>query len=295
MNKVDIDHLVGKKVGSSTLLKEMARGGMGAVFIAYQDTLKRQIAVKILPKSIITPTMAQIFQQEAESAAILAHPNIIQVYEIGDGGDFLYFTMQLVKGKSLAQYIKMARKNVIPSKRSLPVKTVIEIMIDVLNALDYAHSQDIVHRDIKPGNILIESHTKRPIIADFGLAQVSRNLDETSAMIVGTPMYMAPEQIVSPEVDGRVDIYAAATMMFEMLTPEPLFLGINSTQTILKMKMEQNKELFSKKPSDMNPRLNEEMDQILLKALSFDPETRHATCREFREKLEQYMGRYLKS
>jgi serine/threonine protein kinase len=292
---MDLSHLIGEKVGSSTLLKEIARGSMGAVFVGYQGSLKRQIAVKVLPKSIMTPLTAKIFQQEAELAAILSHPNIIPVYEVGDAGDFLYLAMQLVKGRPLSYFIERSHKNVLPSKRTLPIKTTLKIVVSVLNALDYAHSQNIIHRDIKPGNILIESYENRPIIVDFGLAHVSQKPDETSSMIVGTPMYMAPEQILDPEVDARADIYAIATMLFEMLTPEPLFAEISTIQEILERKMERRNGLFVKKISEMNPSLNKEIDRILSKALSFDPESRYATCRDFRVHLEQYSERYLRN
>lgn len=293
ISEMNLSHLVGRKVGSSTILKEVARGGMGAVFAAYQETLKRQIAVKVLPKSILSPTTAGIFQQEAEAAAILSHPNIIPIYEVGDTGEFLFFTMQLVRGKPLSYYIKRAKKNVLPSKRTLPLKTTLGIVISVLDALDYAHSQDIVHRDIKPGNILIEGHTGRPIIMDFGVAQVSRNPDETSSMIVGTPIYMPPEQILNSKVDGRADIYATGTMLLEMLIPEPLFPGMNSIQDLLAMKLEKKDRLFPHMPSERNPRLKKEMDKILLEALAYEPEIRYAKCRDFREALERYRDRFL--
>jgi len=295
LNNMNLSHLIGKKVGSSTLLEEIARGSMGAVFVGYQTSLKRQIAVKVLPKSIMTSQTARSFQQEAELAAILSHPNIIPVYEVGDAGDFLFLAMQLVKGKPLSYYIKRSRKNVLPSKRTLPLNITLKITSSVLNALDYAHSQSIIHRDIKPGNLLIEGYKNRPIIVDFGLAQVSQKPDETATMISGTPKYMAPEQILNSEVDGRADIYATATMLYEMLTPEPLFSDIKSIQDLLSKKMERNNGLFAKKPSEMNPRLNKEMDRILSKALSFDPETRYATCREFRDQLKRYTEHYLRN
>ncbi|MGD8291220.1 MAG: serine/threonine-protein kinase, partial [Desulfobacterales bacterium] len=287
LKKLNLDHLIGEKVGSSTLLQEVARGSMGAVFVGYQSSLKRQIAVKILPKSVITPLTAKIFQQEAELAAILSHPNIIPVYEVGDAKDFLFLAMQLVKGKPLSQYIERSRKNVLPSRRTLPLSITLKMIISILNALEYAHSQSIIHRDIKPGNILVEGYSNRPIIVDFGLAQVSHNPDETSSMIVGTPKYMAPEQILNSKVDARVDIYATATMMYEMLSPQRLFSEISSVQELLKKKMAPNNGLFAKKISELNPNLNEEMDAIIAKALSFDPNTRFQTCREFCEQLER--------
>ena len=292
---MNLSHLIGEKVGSSTLLEEIARGSMGAVFVGYQTSLKRQIAVKVLPKSIMTPQTARSFQQEAELAAILSHPNIIPVYEVGDAGDFLFLAMQLVKGKPLSYYIKRSHKNVLPSKRTLQLNITLKIINSVLNALDYAHSQSIIHRDIKPGNLLIEGYKSRPIIVDFGLAQVSQKLDETSTMISGTPKYMAPEQILNSKVDGRADIYATATMLYEMLTPVPLFSDIKSIQDLLSRKINQKDGLFAKMPSEMNPGLNKEMDRILSKALSFDPETRYATCREFSDQLERYSEHYLRN
>jgi serine/threonine-protein kinase len=293
---MNLSHLIGEKVGSSTLLKEIARGTMGAVFVGYQSSLKRQIAVKVLPKSIMTPMTAKIFQQEAELAAILSHPNIIPVYEVGDAGDFLHLAMQLVKGHPLSYYIERSHKNVIPSKRNLPIKTTLKILDSILSALDYAHSQNIIHKDIKPDNILIESYQKRPIIVDFGLAQVVQKSSETSNMIAGTPMYMAPEQILEPEaVDARADIYASATMLYEMLSPEPLFAEIGSIQEILQRKTEQRNGLFTKKISEMNANLNEEIDRIISKALSFDPDSRYATCCDFRLELERYSEQYLRN
>lgn len=295
IKKMDLNHLIGQKVGSSTLIKEIARGNMGAVFLGYQGSLKRQIAVKVLPKSIITERNAKTFQQEAELAAILSHPNIIPVYEVGDAGDFLFLAMQLVKGKTLSYYIQRQRKNILPSKRTLPLDTTFKVIISILNALDYAHHQSIIHRDVKPGNILVEEYDKRPIIVDFGLAKVIRRSDDTPAVIVGTPLYMAPEQILKPEVDGRADIYAAATMLFEMLIPTPLFPGIRSSKELIKMKIEKKDKLFDKMPSEINPNLDKEIDLILSKALTFKPENRYASCHELCKELEQYSNRYLKN
>ena len=293
--QIDLNHLIGQKVGSSTLMVEIARGSMGAVFLGYQKSLKRQIAIKVLPKSVMTKRNATFFQQEAELAAILSHPNIIQVYEIGDAGDFLFLAMQLVRGKPLSYYINRSRKNILPSKRTLPLKITFRIIINILKALDYAHRQSIIHRDIKPGNILIEVYDKRPVIVDFGLAQIIRKSSETTSMTVGTPIYMAPEQILKPEVDGRADIYSTATMLLEMLTPTPLFSTVQSTEELLKMKIEKKDKLFPQKASELNPRLNKEIDRILSKALAFYPRDRYQQCSEFHQELERYAERYLKN
>lgn len=290
IKNTDIEHLIGQKVGSAILLKELARGGMGVVFVAYQKTLKRQIAVKILPKSVLTPTHADFFRQEAESAAILSHPNIIPIYEVGDTKDFLFFTMLLVKGQSLFYYLQRAQKHLLPSKRFLTVRTTLKIIMQVLDALDYAHSQDIIHRDIKPANILIESHTGRPIITDFGIAKVSSALEPQLPGILGTPKYMPPEQILNTNVDGRVDIYATGTMLFEMLVSDlPIPENIHKVSELLRTKLKLKDQFFQKTPSEMNPAVKRGMDEIVFKALRHDPEKRYANCQEFLKGIERYL------
>lgn len=292
INDYTVDHLVGMQVGTSTIIKELARGGMAIVFIAFQRTLKRQIAVKILPKSLLTPKTAELFQQEAEAAAILSHPNIIPVYEVGETDEFLFFTMQLVQGNLLSQYMKAAKKNPIPSKRVLPLSATLKIIIQVLDALNYAHSQDIVHRDIKPGNIMIEKHTQRPLVMDFGIVKVLRGKNDKKPIVHGTPLYMPPEQILSREVDGRADIYAVGTMLFQMLVDKLPLPNLKSKPALLKHKVLNKEGIFLKKPSELNPNLHEDMDRIMLKAVAHSPAQRYATCHEFQKDLEDYQKQY---
>lgn len=291
--KFKVDHLIGMRLGTSTITKELARGGMAIVFIAYQRSLKRQIAVKILPKIFLTQKTADLFRQEAESAAILSHPNIIQIYEVGEIEDFLFFTMQLVQGFSIANLIAMAKKNILPSKRILPLSTTIRIVTQVLDALDYAHTQEIIHRDIKPANILIEKHTQRVMITDFGIAKVLRGEDEKHSMLLGTPTYMAPEQVLRTKMDNRIDIYAAGTMLFQMLVPELPLPKHKSKADLLRQKVLNKKGIFQKKPSELNPGLNQDMDIIVQKATAFDPDQRYAICRDFINDLEEYQRKYM--
>jgi serine/threonine-protein kinase len=290
-----VDHLIGQQVGTSTLLKELARGGMAIVFIAYQRTLKRQIAVKILPKSLITAQAAERFQQEAEAAAILSHPNIIPVYEVGETDEFLFFTMQLVQGHALSKYMKAAQRNIIPSKRTLPLDSVLNLICQILDALDYAHRQGIVHRDIKPGNILIEQHTKRPLITDFGIAKIVGSNSTSGTLVHGTPLYMAPEQVVGPNSDNRADIYALAIMLFQMLVPRLPLPPLKAKSDLLKLKLSNRNGIFLKTPSESNPQLNAAMDPIIGKALAYAPGDRYGSCREFLEALENYRRTYLPS
>ncbi len=289
IKKMNFDHLVGQQVGSAVLLRTLDRGAMSVVFVAYQKTLKRQIAVKILPKSLLTPKVAELFHQEAEAAAFLSHPCIIPVYEVGETDDFLYFTMQMIKGQSLAHYILRARKNIIPSKRTMPVKASLKIIVKVLDGLNYANDQGIIHRDIKPGNILIETHSQRPIITDFGVARSYSGSNEDSRILLGTPTYMAPEQIISGIVDHSVDIYTTGVMLFEMLAGRLPYPPFDSAIKLLKIKIRFQDRLFQKKPSQLNPEVDHELDDIILKAVAYNKENRYATCNDFGRDLEQYV------
>lgn len=289
IRSMSFDHLIGQTVGTSVLLRPLDSGAMSVVFVAFQKTLKRQIAVKILPKSLLKPQVAEFFQQEAESAAFLSHPCIIPVYEIGQTDDFLFFTMQLVKGKSLSYYLRKARKNVLPSKRMLPVRTSLKIILKVLDALDYANSHAIVHRDIKPGNILVETHSQRPMVTDFGVARSYGGSREDTRMLVGTPTYMAPEQIVSNIVDGQADVYAAGVTLYEMLCGELPYPPYDTARKLLKIKLRLQDRLFRKTPSQINPAVDAALDAIVRKAVAYSKEARYATCREFAEDIEAYL------
>jgi len=293
IKELDVNHLIGKEIGTSTILSELARGGMAIIFIAYQRTLKRRIAVKILPKILLTHQKAELFQQEAEAAAILSHPNIIQIYDVGEVDEFIYFTMQLIQGQPLTHLLQSIKKQVLPSKRFMPVKVIIQIFTQILDALDYAHQQGIIHRDIKPDNIMIEEHTQRPIIADFGVAKVLREAEEDHSIARGSPLYMPPEQMINDSTDERSDLYAAGIMLFEMLVPKLPLPKFESYEDLLKQKLLNKKGIFIAKPSELNPFLNMMMDEIVLKAIAYEPEKRFVNCCELKNTLEEYQKKYL--
>ena len=294
LRNFDFDPLIGQQVGTSVLLRKLDQGSMSVVFVAYQKSLKRQIAVKILPKTFLTPKIAEMFHQEAQSAAFLSHPCIIPVYEVGETDDFLYFTMQLVRGKSLAHYIRRARKNVIPSKRIMPLNDSLKFIIKVLDALDYANGLGIIHRDIKPGNILIEDNSQRPLITDFGVARSYEGSGKDSRVMVGTPTYMPPEQIISGIVDSSADVYAAGVMLFEMVAGRLPYPPYDTALKLLKIKLRLQDRLFQKKPSQINPLARKELDDIIAKAVAFNKNNRYPTCREFAKDIESYFDLYLR-
>jgi serine/threonine protein kinase len=288
IGKLNLDHLIGQQVGTSVLVKKLGNGAMSAVFVAFQKTLKRQIAVKILPKSMLTDKAAEFFQQEAESAAILSHPHIIPVYEVGETDAFLYFTMQLVKGNALSHHIQRAQKNIIPSKRFMPLPTIIDLVVKILDALAYAHENDIVHRDIKPDNIMIEAHTQRPLVTDFGVARVSRTKGKSDRLLLGTPAYIAPEQILSGSVDGRADVYSVGVMMLEMLMARLPYPPYQTVMELLKMKLVLKDRLFQRRPSEVHPMADPTLDDVLFKALAFDIDQRYRSCRDFAAALKRF-------
>ena len=282
-------------IGTATVLKEIGRGSMAIVFEGYQRTLKRKIAVKILPKVLMTQSGAERFQQEAEAAAILSHPNIIPIYEVGENDEFLFMSMQLVQGNDLMAYINKAHKNVIPSRRILPLKATFNVIIQVLEALGYAHEQGIVHRDIKPANIMIEKHTRRPLISDFGTARHVRGDELGQELILGTPLYMPPEQIATTDVDGRADIYAVGVMLFQMVVEKLPFARYPSMMALLAHKQEDPKGIFKETASRLYPGLDASLDRIIAKALAFEPTHRFSNCSEFIRVLKWYRKHHIQA
>lgn len=176
----------------------------------------------------------------------------------------------------------------------MPLGPTINVVIRVLEALGYAHGQGIVHRDIKPPNILIEAHTRRPLISDFGTARFVKGDELGQELILGTPLYMAPEQIATSDVDGRADIYAVGVMLFQMLVEKLPFVRYPSMMALLTHKQKDTKGIFLKKPSQLNAHLHDSLDRIIGKAMAYDPEKRFSTCSEFVQALKWYRKNHLK-
>jgi len=213
---------------------------------------------------------------------------------VGETDTFLFFSMQLVQGKSVARLIEMAKKNLLPSRRTIALGEALRITKCVLDALAYAHDMEIVHRDIKPDNVLIEKHTQRPLITDFGVARVLRGESEDAPMIQGTPVYMPPEQVLGQLTDGRSDIYAVGTMLFKMLAPDLPLPPFDSKAELLRQKVRRRGGIFVKRPSECNPEVNEAMDRIIFKATAYRKEDRYLHCKFFLQDLEAYEQEYLR-
>jgi predicted Ser/Thr protein kinase len=203
------------------ILRLLGRGGMGAVYLARERALERAVAIKVLPPEVAADAESrERFRREARTAAKLTHPNIVPLYTFGDVEGMLYFVMGYVKGESLAERMRRESK--------LPAEDVRRILAEVADALHYAHHQGIVHRDIKPDNILLEDETGRPMLTDFGVAKAQASgttLTEAGA-VVGTPHYMSPEQASGArELDGRSDLYSLGIVGYQMLSGRLPFEG----------------------------------------------------------------------
>ncbi len=288
IRSAEMGHLVGATLGTCKVIKELGRGSMGIVFIGYQTTLKRPVAIKVLPKAMISdPTAGKRFRQEAETAAILSHPNIISIFEIGETEEVFFMVMQLVRGVAISQVLDKFRKHPLPSRRLVPMDQAIGLLLQVLDGLGYAHSEEVIHRDIKPANVLLEAKTNRALISDFGIAKEVRGEDLDQGKALGTPLYMAPEQAAGKEVDGRADIYSVGVMLFEMAVGE-LPIYAEPIQRLKQRKLTDPMGLFSKRPAEAHPRVDRILEQIILQAIAFHPEERYATCEDFARDLRQY-------
>ena len=201
--------------GKYEVIKEIGRGGMGIVFQAKDIRLNRTVALKFLAKELTRDSTAmQRFLQEAQAAAALDHPNICTVYEVDDIDDQMYISMNYIEGKSLKEKLE---------DEPLEVDEAVGIVLQVAEGLKEAHEKGIVHRDVKPSNIMI-SDKGRAIITDFGLAKLSWGADLTKAStIMGTVAYMSPEQARGDDVDQRTDIWSLGAVFYEILTGKPPF------------------------------------------------------------------------
>ena len=264
---------------------------MSAVFLAFQKSLKRQIAVKVLPKSLLTEKSAAFFSTGGRIGGHSGASNIIPVYEVGETHDFLFSPCSWSRATRCPTISGRPKRISCPPNDSCRLPTIISLMRKILDALAYAHDNDIVHRDIKPDNIMIENHSKRPLITDFGVARVSRTTSKSDRLLLGTPIYIAPEQILSGTVDGRADMYSAGVMMMEMLMAKLPYPPYQTAMDLLKMKLSLKEKIFRQRPSEVHPIANRALDEILFKALAFDPDQRYPSCREFAVQLEHFRKR----
>src|SRR5438094_5738762 len=284
MNNADksLASRLGQALGSSyTLEGEIGRGGMGVVFSARDERLKRQVAIKVLPPELAFREEIRLrFLREAETAARLSHPHIVPIHSVGEGPDGLvYFVMAFVDGESLGAKLKRRGR--------LPPDEARRIMQETADALGAAHALGIIHRDVKPDNILLEGSRGRVVVTDFGIAKAlssttgSATLTATGVAI-GTPHYMSPEQAAGDrEIDGRSDIYSLGVVAYQMLTGELPFHAPTVPGILLKHITEQSPLV-----TDRRPDRPEDLAACVMRCLAKDPEDRWPTADALRRALE---------
>jgi len=266
--------------GEYELLEQIARGGMGIVFKAFQFSLNRVVALKSIRHGRST-SEAEIerFRQEAQAAAVLNHPNIVPVYACGEVGGQHYFTMEYVEGPSLAEIIRDS---------PLPAKTAVEYVRTIAKTVDYAHRHGVVHRDLKPANILI-TEDGQPRITDFGVAKLVEQGEHASVQtqIFGTPGYMSPEQSLGQEAAGDPsnDIYSLGALLYALLTSRAPFQAESSLETLVQVR---NDDPVA--PRLLNPQIPRDVETICLKCLRKDSEKRYATAAGLADDLECHLA-----
>jgi serine/threonine-protein kinase len=272
-----------------TLERELGGGGMSRVFVCEETSLKRKVVVKVLPPDLSAGVSTDRFRREIQFAAQLQHPLIVPVLHAAEGGHLLFYTMPLVAGETLRARLKR--------DGALPIVDALRIMRDVATALAFAHERGIVHRDIKPDNILLtgsgnEGGSEYALVTDFGVARaIDSSTDAASltstGVALGTPAYMAPEQIVGDgATDHRADVYAVGVLAYEMLTGQPLFAGL-SPQAMLAAHIARVPD----PPSRLRPTIPAELDALVLRCLAKDPAERFTTAAELRRDVEALLLR----
>jgi eukaryotic-like serine/threonine-protein kinase len=264
--------------GDYELLEEVARGGMGVVYKARQSDLNRTVALKlILTGQLASAADVDRFKREAEAVANLEHPNIVPIYEVGEHNGQHYFTMRFVDGGSLQTRMAEVRADRRRSAR---------LVATVARAVDHAHRRGVIHRDLKPGNILLDP-AGEPMVVDFGLAKKVEGADAVTrtGAVVGTPAYMAPEQAAArKDITTAADVYSLGAIFYELLTGQPPFKDASIAQT-LRMVAEQEPA----RPRWIDGSIPRDLETIALKCLEKDPQKRYPTAAALADDLERWL------
>ncbi|MEL6525188.1 MAG: protein kinase, partial [Chloroflexota bacterium] len=261
--------LVGRTLGQYEIIDVLGRGGMATVYLGKQSSIDRTVAIKVLPPHpALDEAFKERFQLEAKTIGGLQNPNILPLYDYGTFEDVIYLVMAHVEGGTLEDLM---------DNGAMSTRDVERVLRPVSSALDYAHSRGVIHRDVKPANILMQDG--HPLLADFGMVKmVAAESNLTGTAIVGTPTYMAPEQGQGLIVDKRVDVYALAAILYEMLTGSRVYAGDTPMQLILA-------HINNPIPDirDLRPDLDENVSAVLTKGLAKEPNQRYSSAGELAE------------
>lgn len=280
------DSLTGTTLGSYRVLTPIGRGGMAVVYKGYQPTLDRYVAIKVMSRMLIdNEEFLERFQREAAGVAQLRHRNIVQMYDFGMYNDISYMVMEFIDGDTLKDRIK----EVHASGQRLPLPEVAHILNDLSAALDYAHAHGVIHRDVKPANIMLHQETRlaeltggipfTAVLTDFGVARMLEGVQLTgTGATIGTPDYMSPEQARGEPAGAESDVYSLGILLFEMLTGQLPFMGDSAVATLLQH-MQASPPLLH----TLAPDVPSTLDAILHRALAKDPAERYSTAGKLAE------------
>lgn len=270
--------LTGKTIGKYRIIEPQGKGGMATVFKAFDTQLERDVAIKLISLEQFGPAivekMRMRFDREAKTLAKLTHPNIVNIIDYGEYEGIPYLVMPFLHGGTLKQFLG----------KPMPLVEAAGLLTPIADALAYAHQKGIIHRDVKPANILF-TEGGQPMLTDFGIARLLSNEEggvtlTATGMGIGTPEYMSPEQGLGHEVDGRTDIYSLGTVLYELITGQKPYTANTPMEIVLKQST-----IPLKKPSLIIPEIGNEADQVLLKAMAKEPEERYANMKDFKNVL----------
>ena len=273
--------MIGTKLADRyEIVAELGRGGMGVVYRAHDPRLNREVAVKCVPPQQLSPDAEHRFQREAQVVAQMDHPAIVSIHDFGHHDGSLFFVMPLVQGTNLRAFLRHEEAR---------LGDILEVGIQVAEALDYSHARGVVHRDIKPENVMVtreEGAGIRVRVMDFGLARASSESRLTrTGTLIGTLAYLSPEQVAAKEVDGRSDVYALGTVLYECVAGGPPFSG--EAQSVLYRVVHE----FPQSPREAGAEIDEELEAIILSCLQKEPGRRPQRAGEVAEALKRYRSR----
>lgn len=268
--------LIGQKLGQYEVIELLGQGGMATVYKAYQESIDRYVAIKVLPPhAALDDQFIERFQLEAKTIGSLQHPHILSLYDYGTQDDILYLVMAYVDGGSLEDIVKSGER--------LPVKDIEKLLREIASALDFAHRRGIIHRDIKPANILLDSEGNS-LLADFGIVKMMGNdANLTGTGVVGTPAYISPEQGQGElNIDGRADLYSLACVVYELFSGHQPYRAETMMKVVLQHIADPVPSL-----SDVAPELPPDVSQVIAKAMAKDPNERYDTVVDFAESVSR--------
>ncbi len=260
--------------GRYRIVRKLGAGGMANVYLAEDQELGRRVAIKILnDRHANDDQFVERFRREAKNAAALSHPNIVSIYDRGEAEGTYYIAMEYLDGRSL--------KELIVSRGPAPVHVAVEYARQILSALRFAHRHGIVHRDIKPHNVLVDAEG-RVKVTDFGIARAGTSQMTEAGSIVGTAQYLSPEQARGADVDPRSDLYSLGVVLYELLTGEPPFEGDTPVEIAMK-----HLSTVPEPPSARRPDIPRELDWVVMRALAKDPDERYQSAEEMDADLDR--------